>query len=292
MRRAFVLALAALLALIAVLACRRGTDAAAQTDAAAPAPAAETGTLARPALAPSRCAAAGAGATVPDAQELEVGDALVFGDGYAVGVAHRGASGRAAAVALVSKDLTSVRLVELGPTLGDAPAPHLAPRGPDLVAASYALAARGDARELRVQLVGASGEPRALAPVLEQRDDSLAFDVAATIAVWDEATGGRDPRGVVRVAELAADHAAPARDLSPADSDAEMPRLVPWASGYLVVWLARRPEAPSPPDAAAPAEATGEATGEARAFSWLEAIPVDAAGFAESRDAITSYAET
>jgi hypothetical protein len=272
-----------LLVLPALLACRRGTDAAGvQADASPGGAAADAGAVARPALAPSRCTATGAGVTVPDAVDLDLGDAVAFGEGYAVGLAHRTASGRTAAVALVSKDPGSPRLVELGPTLGDAPAPHLAVRGPELVAAWYALPGRSDSRELRVQLVGAHGESRALPSVQQQKDDSLAFDVAGTIAVWDEtSTGGspRAPRGTIRVAELSADHAGTAHDVSPAESDAEMPRLVRWGSGgagggYLVLWLARRPEAPIIPDAASP----GEATGEARTPSWLEAMPLDAAG--------------
>jgi hypothetical protein len=155
--------------------------------------------------------------------------------------------------------------------------------GPELVAAWYALPGRSDSRELRVQLVGAHGEARALAPIQQQRDDSLAFDVAGTLAAWDETSAGggsRTPRGTIRVAELAADHAGAARDVSPVESDAEMPRLVRWgaegspSAGTLVLWLARRPETPTIPDAAAP----GEVTGEVRTVSWLEAMPLDAAG--------------
>jgi hypothetical protein len=153
-------------------------------------------------------------------------------------------------------------------------------RGKELLAAAYAISKRADARELRVSAVTAAGEVRLLASLAQQRDDSLASDLAPALVAWDEALGaaGASPRGVVRVADLLNDHAGPPRDVSPAESDAEMPRLVPLGSGQLVLWLSRRPETGPHPTNQGDAAATVEAVGEARAFTWVEAISLDASG--------------
>jgi hypothetical protein len=113
--------------------------------------------------------------------------------------------------------------------------------------------------------------------VPQRRDDSLALDVAfagpAGLLVWDEATPA--PRGVVKAAAFTRDHAAQARDVSPPDSDAELPRVVAEGSGFAVIWIARHAEPGSALDGAA-----AEATGEARSYGWLEMLAVDAQGVA------------
>lgn len=113
--------------------------------------------------------------------------------------------------------------------------------------------------------------------VPQRRDDSLALDVAfagpAGLLVWDEAT--RAPRGVVKAAAFTRDRAAQAREVSPPDSDAELPRVVAAGGGFAVIWIARRAEPGSGLDGAA-----AEATGEARSYGWLEMVAVDAQGVA------------
>lgn len=272
MRRALVLAV------LAALGCRKTADAtgAAPGDAA-PATGTEDSGPAASTVRPSRCRPAGEGVAVAGPEDLELGDALPFGDGYAVGMVHRTAAGRVGAVALVAKDAKAVRVIDLGPTLGDAPPPRLAPRGNDLLAAGYVLPHRSDARELGIQVITSDGGVRPLTSLPLQRDDSFAFDLAGSLVTWDEATLGVIPRGVIRIAELQAEHAAAPRDVSPADSDAEMPRVVAFGRDVpksFVVWMSRRLE-PAPALDASTAE---EAPGEARAQSWLEAVVVDAAG--------------
>ncbi|MGD0528098.1 MAG: hypothetical protein ABSE49_23390 [Polyangiaceae bacterium] len=265
----------ALAALLAAGGCRRGPDASAGTsDAAGALPVTESSAMAPPAIVASRCTPAGGGAAVASPEDLEVGDAVSFGDGYAVGMVHRTAAGRVAAVALVDKGAAGARVVDLGPTLGDASPPRIVRRGGDLLAAGYALPKKTDARELALYAVGAGGDARPLGSILQQRDDSLAFDLATGLVAWDEETAGSTPRGVVRVAPLAGDHPGAPRDASPADSDAEMPRLVADGAGYFLLWMARRPE----PLSAIDASAAAEAVGEPRANAWLEALTLDAAG--------------
>jgi hypothetical protein len=228
-----------------------------------------------------------------DARDLEIGEAIGYPGGVAVGLIHHAAGGRTAAVALLHGDARGgARVVDLAQTLGDAPPPRLGWRGGDLVAAAYPLpaadAGAGDAtRGAAVYTIvgdAVAGVPLA---VPQRRDESFALDLAfagpAGLLVWDQVTEqptGQTtsqptsaPRGVVKVAAFVKDHAEAARDVSPAESDAELPRVVTSGAGFLVLWIARRPEAAIGPDAA-PAEATGEA----RAYGWLEMVAVDAHG--------------
>jgi hypothetical protein len=266
------------LATLSAAACRKGGDGGAPSAGASASGAASTSAevapVAPPAVVSARCRAAGAAVAVPGAEDLELGDALAFGDGYAVALAHRTAAGRVGGVALVARDAAAARVIDLGPTLGDAPPPRLALRGKDLLAAVYGLPKRADARELRLLVVTATGEVKPLAVLPQQRDDSLASDLVPGLVAWDEVTVGASPRGVVRVAELSGDHAGAPRDVSPPDSDAEMPRIVHAGSGHVVLWLSRHPEPRHDLDAATPPEAIGDA----RAYSWVEAITLDASG--------------
>jgi hypothetical protein len=82
---------------------------------------------------------------------------------------------------------------------------------------------------------------------------------------------------------LSGDREEPVRDVSPPESDAEEPRIVPNGGGFLVFWLARRPERGAVQDrpvsdAAGPLARVVEVTSEARAFSWLEMVALDANG--------------
>jgi hypothetical protein len=135
--------------------------------------------------------------------------------------------------------------------------------------------------------------PQAKSHVLtipQRRDDSLSFDFAcsgseAGLAVWDETAaivpGGAPSRGVVRAAAFELGHpGARVRDVSPSDSDAEMPRVLPNAAGFFVLWIARRPE-PQTSDLHAQQRAGQsalEVAGEARAYGWLEMTSVDSDG--------------
>jgi hypothetical protein len=115
------------------------------------------------------------------------------------------------------------------------------------------------------------------ASVAQQRDDSLAFDVASTkttaLAVWDEAAAG--PHGIVRVAEVTPGAAAPAeRTITPPESDAEAPRIVATPTGFVALWVARKPEPPAREDD----RPVAEAPGEERSFGWVEAIALDPRG--------------
>jgi hypothetical protein len=236
-------------------------------------------------LLPARCRRTSTALSLgSDPDDLELGDAIAYAGGYALGLVHRTGAGRVAAIALLRRDPVALtRVVDLGPTLGDAPPPRIGVREGALVAASYVRSqppkaadsgAETLAREVSVYSIGADGVTGAIS-VPQQRDDSLAFDLATQgptgVLVWDEATSA--PRGVVKAAVFTKEQPAPSHDVSPPESDAESPRVVPAGAGFLVFWIARRPEAGSSPDASGP-----EAIGEARSLGWLEAIAVDAHG--------------
>jgi hypothetical protein len=104
--------------------------------------------------------------------------------------------------------------------------------------------------------------------------------------VWDETATTGAPRGVIRGVLRSGDREEPARDLSASESDAEEPRVLPNGAGFVVFWLARRPEHGSGPerstaDSAGSASPAAEVTAEARAFSWLEMVAIDASGAQE-----------
>ncbi|MDP9148783.1 MAG: hypothetical protein M3O36_02405 [Myxococcota bacterium] len=242
-------------------------------------------------LLAARCRAAAMGGLSLDGASpatggIEFGDATAYPGGYAVSFIHQTLAGRVAAVALLPPDAASARVVDLGPTLGDAPPPRLAWRTNELLAAQLSLPTTdqrpGDpARELAVQVVE-PGPPRRAYPLVPQgRDDSLAFDLAFLggdgLVVWDEAAaaGARSAaRGVIRAASLQGNQRGTVRDVSPSESDAESPRVLSLDAGFIVTWLARRPE----PWVGSESSANQEATGEARAYGWLEAIALDPRG--------------
>ena len=246
---------------------------------------------AQDALLPARCKKTDVAFALDQGRglaDLEIGDGIAYPGGFAVGLVHHAAAGRVAAVALLRRDPVGLtRVLDLGPTIGDAPPPRIGWRAGELVAAAFAPneaspeggtpSARTDAtRDVAIYSL-ADGAAAAAPPlsVPQRRDDSLALDLAfagpAGLLVWDEATSA--PRGVVKAASFTRDHAGAAHDVSPPDSDAELPSVVAQGGGFAVVWIARRPEPASALDGS-----PNEATGEARAFGWLEMAAVDAQG--------------
>jgi hypothetical protein len=237
-----------------------------------------------PLLAPARCRPDQTAFAIEDGgavDELAIGDAISRGDGEAVAMVRRTAAGRVAGVVLVPRDGSASRVVDLAPTVGDAPPPRLVSRVKDVVAAAYALPRSGagatTARELKLYSIAADAAVASLGSVKEERDDSLAFDLAwgenHGVVVWDEVA--TSSRGVVRIAGFSAEpHVGPGRDVSPSDSDADSPRVIPHGNGFAVLWIARSPD----PSSAAADSSDLEAIGEPRTHGWLEMIAVDDQG--------------
>jgi hypothetical protein len=270
--------------------CRRGSvEAAVSSDAGIEPDQDRAAPLVAPAVLAARCHPADGAFVLGDAgalDEVEIGDAITYPGGNAVALVRRGAAGRVAAAALLGADARGpLRVVDLGPTPDDAPPPRLSWRagqpGGGLMAASYAShlpSAPGSSvreRMLAVQVVSTDAPPAVVLSIPQRHDDSMAFDLAFAgsngLVVWDEATASR---GAVRAAPFpaGAGDVRPPGDVSPPESDAELPRVVASGSGFLAFWIARRPD-PTAVDAS-----DLEATGEERTFGWIEMIAVDSRG--------------
>jgi hypothetical protein len=240
-----------------------------------------------------RCRVDGARVAVPG-DDVVAGDAVTTADALLVGVVRREGARRLASLVRASLDLASLKMIDVGTTLGDDPPPSPRLRGTTVFVASYARTA-GDAGVAAAAANGAAGtmsrrleitrlEGTALVPVgavVQQADESLAYDVewpkdgnAAPLVAWDEDApllGGQllADRGVVKVQILGA---GKPRVASPDTSDAEAPRLLARRGGYWLAWLARRVEVGEDAGAAA------EGPGERRAYRWVELVALDAKG--------------
>jgi hypothetical protein len=225
--------------------------------------------------------------------DVVVGDVAIGPSGLLVGLIRAEGGKRVASVMRASLDLGTSSVVDVGPALGDDPPPSPRWNGSaPWVAVIGPQAARSDAgprlRALKVAELEEKGLARPFAPVLQQLDESTAFDIAwsesgAALAAWDEdAPAGAvtvkdasvavaSERGFVKVQVLAPPGSeGPARRIaSPDTSDAESPRLIARGSGFWLAWLARRAEDD---------QHVVEGPGEKRAFRWVEVVALDAKG--------------
>jgi hypothetical protein len=250
-----------------------------------------------------RCRVDGARLAIPG-DDVVAGDAVTTSDALLVGVVRRDGPRRLASVIRASLDLASLKMIDVGTTLGDDPPPSPRMRGNTVFVASYARSG-GDAgagsasaaagtpanipagtmtRLLEIARLDVSALVRE-GSVVQQADESLAYDVAwpkegnaAPIVAWDEdapMVSGQilADRGVVKVQIMGA---GKPRVASPDTSDAEAPRLLARRGGYWLAWLARRPEPSEDAGAAA------EGPGERRAYRWVELVALDAKGEATS----------
>ncbi len=277
--------------------CVGGCHRASPQAASAPASDADAGAaepIAPPIVGPARCRATEWGARLGDdggGADLELGDAILVGDAVAVALVHRSGGERVAALAFVRPaEDAPPRIIDLGPTLGDAPPPRIASRGTGVVSAFHPTAkekggrAGGERGDLARTLAVRSVSPDGASPLFSldvQRDDSLASDVTVAgesgIVVWDEATS--EPRGVIRGASFAVgtgQRTGALFDLSPKDSDAEAPLAVAYGNGFAVAWIARGPD----PDTPAVDGSDLEVPGEVRSRGWVELALVDERGVA------------
>jgi hypothetical protein len=228
---------------------------------------------------------------------IVIGDGVAFGEDIAIGLTHGSSQGPIAGVAWIAADVRVARIVDIGPTLSDAPPPRMAPRAGGLVAAYYARLPTPEqtgARRLALVAIQPPGAPAVhpLAMSSQQGDESLAFDLGfsqdAGLVVWDEVASARAAppvpipttagRGVIRGAVIDGDmRVGAAFDVSPAESDAESPRLVHGSSGFFVFWIASASEQVAQPDAE-PGRTSSEAIGEARTNGWIEMTALDFRG--------------
>jgi hypothetical protein len=300
-----------------------------------------------PRIAPARCRPSDPAIAVdadgdadadaaPD--DLEIGDAIEAPAGMpartpsgtptrtptrtVVSLLHRTARGLEAAVGFVSTGdeshgAKSFDVIDLGPTLGDAPPPRVILAGGDLIAGAYsiapdAVAANGNAKARHLSLydVSPTGEAKVILDVPQQHDDSLAFDLAlvgagfahpapppagapsgpparsSVVVIWDEAS--RAGHGVIRAMTL------PLGDRTSFSAAPSPSALASAASAHDVSPPESDAEAPRlvrygagsivlwiarKPEPGVPTDAAEvEATGEARSFGWLESVALDERG--------------
>lgn len=291
-----VVLLASVIALSGCDGCRKGDASAVST-----APGQVPSSSAAPAPPPTvvaeslpRCRVEGPRLAIPG-DDVVSGDGVVGADAIFVGVVRRDGGRRLASVVRASLDLSSMKAIDLGASLGEDPPPSPRSHGGSVFVASYARAKSGaDAgsvtgamtRVLEVSRFEGEAFVRQGA-IVQQADESLAFDIAwpdpfaaATAAptvplvAWDEdapLVAGQllADRGVVKV-QLAT--GSKARVASPDATDAEAPRLLSKRGGYWLAWLARKPE-PTEDAGAAP-----EGPGERRSYRWVELVSLDAKG--------------
>lgn len=292
--RAGTLAWAGVVVALGPIACRKNEPPAPATSSeiAAPAP------VAVPEALP-RCRADGAKLDIAG-EDVVVGESLVVRDALFTGVVRREGGKRTASILRTTLDLASPKFIEIGPALGDDPPPVPYAAGDVVFAASFARkssepspkapAGMLGTRELRLVRLDAASAGKVEGSVVQQADESQAFDVAWTepaampLVAWDEdapLAPGRmlADRGIIKVQALTA--GAKPIVASPETSDAEAPRLFPRKGGYWLAWLAGKPEVE---DAGVPSKATtAEGPGERRAFRWLELVTLDAKGEATSK---------
>jgi hypothetical protein len=221
-------------------------------------------------------------------EDVVVGDVAIGAGGLLVGVVRIDGGKRIASVMRAPLDLASTKMIDVGVPLGDDPPPSPRWNGATPWTAFYARRSNDagtKVRELDVARIEENGTFKVEASILQQADESTAFDIAwndsgAGLVAWDEdaplsSDAGARPgaaapfegRGFVKVQALGS---TSRRVASPESSDAEMPKLLARpGGGFWLAWLARRAEE----------EAYAvEGPGEKRAFRWVEAVPLSATG--------------
>jgi hypothetical protein len=200
---------------------------------------------------------------------------------WALGVKRERGGVTYAEVALLD-DAGKLDVVTLGPVRGDLDPPTVRVRGSGWVAALFEPHASG----VELKLVTERDKKLRWGAEIEQgSDESLAHDLAFAdaggLVAWD---GYRkdDARGEVLVAALDGELGLKGEPsvASSAETDAELPRLVRRPGGYWLAYVARRAESDGGKGGAREKAAgdDGRFRGERIDPSWIEIVPLDAAG--------------
>jgi hypothetical protein len=201
----------------------------------------------------------------------EVGDAVTWAGGFAVGALHESEHSLAMSVVTIGADGRGAKVISLGTAHGDVEPARLASRGSTLVAG--VLEPEPNGRSLRLAKIE-GGNVIWGAALHERGGESQAFDIALGekkgVVVWDEDTPNS---GVIQASTfdtVTAGNATPARTISPPSADAESPRLVAKPGGYWLAYIARSGGGEVDTDASYVTEDIG--------FRWIEVIPLDLNG--------------
>jgi len=232
-------------------------------------------------------AADGEARDVPFATEL--GRAVGYPGGFAVGALAAAREGTKAVLALVGTDGASGRVVDLGLSHGAGAPPRIAARGREL----YLVVSDSDASGGTLR-IGVVRDPRGAAEVTwgaelaEGWDPSQAFDVVVGpergVVVWDRWTDAKDGSMVVASSFDLADVSSAKKPerLSLEKQDAENPRLVARPGGSWLVYVERTPDESERTDAGvlSPTAALDEGLGTVVDLGRrsLLAVPLDREG--------------
>lgn len=209
----------------------------------------------------------------------EVGSAIPFEKGFAIGALSPIAPGLHALVILLGEG--EPRRVDLGPVHGDVLPPVVAESPGALLAALPDGAPTGTiVRLARIDDLGAR-DPTirwgAEIPVGHDESDAFAFDAGEKVAalVWDDWNGTHSVVRIVTASTEAAKVLGPERTLSPGADDSESPLLVRRKGGFWAAWITneKRPEvATEVPDEAREVHAMSMGS------RWVTVAPLDDAG--------------
>jgi len=265
-----------------------------------------------------RCRVDGARLAIPG-DDVVAGDAITTADALLVGVVRRQGAKRLASVLRASLDLASVKMIDVGTTLGDDPPPSPRMRGGTVFVASYARSAADAGAGAGAGAVtgNAGGTTAAIAAgtmtrmleiarfdgaalvregaVVQQADESLAYDVAwpdhgAPLVAWDEdapmVSEGSTPKAwVMGGRQILADRGVvKVQVLGAGKPRVASPDTSDAEAPRLLArrggyWLAWLAHRPEPGEDAG---AAAEGPGERRAYRWVELVALDAKGEATS----------
>ncbi|MEO7096876.1 MAG: hypothetical protein ABI175_26695, partial [Polyangiales bacterium] len=175
-----------------------------------------------------RCRVDGARLALPG-EDVVAGEAVLAPDALYLGVVRREGTKRLAGVVRASLDLSTSKMIELGPALGDDPPPTPRLRGTTPIVTGFARRAAADAgagdaglgimgATRRLEIARVEGSALVVeTTIAQQADESLAYDLAwpegagagAGLVAWDEdappeVAAALGDRGIVKVQLLGA----------------------------------------------------------------------------------------
>ncbi len=216
---------------------------------------------------------------------VELGNAVVFEQGFAVSYTRGDGRQTQAGVALVDADVGQGELIDLTQLVGDASPPRVVALDQQVIAAVANNDAAGGALQLVAVRRGA--EPQWGGELDMGVDDSPAFDLVLSAGahpsgavVWDEWDRGQNV-GYIALSTFELDQLGsptPAKRVTPDGVDAESPRLAQRADGFWLAWqaLGRKPGA----DEAPPDEELEDPSVLQLSPSWIELLRLEADGTA------------
>lgn len=211
----------------------------------------------------------------------EIGTAIPFRKGFAVGALDPSRSSTVALVILVGDG--APRRIELGAVHGDVLPPLVAPAKDSLVVAVPDGAPNGMlVRLLRVDDPGVGSKISWGAEIPVGHDESDAFSLEVgdrtSVLAWDETESGRSIVRCVTFAASEASKTSPARTLSPPGEEAESPLLIRRQGGFWAAWVTSGTATKRAPGASRSQEPGPDTEPLDMGPRWVTVVPLDDSG--------------